>query len=85
MFRLHDKLRRAETGNGASFYTLFSSSLFLGTISRRQVFYEAIKYEKERNAGFISPFGYSAPTVAASVDAICSMEVCCVLSFFLYF
>ncbi|KAF3324987.1 Pheophytinase [Carex littledalei] len=71
---LHDKLRRAETRNGASFYTLFSSSLFLGTISRRQVFYEAIKYEKERNAGFISPFGYSAPTVGASVDAICSME-----------
>ncbi|KAJ4803865.1 alpha/beta-Hydrolases superfamily protein [Rhynchospora pubera] len=71
---LHDKLRRVETGNGTSFYTLFSSSLFLGTISRRRVFYEAIKYEKERNAGFISPFGYSAPTVTASVDAICSME-----------
>ncbi|KAK3009811.1 hypothetical protein RJ639_013936, partial [Escallonia herrerae] len=39
------------------------------------VFYEAIKYEKERNAGFLSPFGYSAATVAAAADTVCSMEV----------
>lgn len=32
-------------------------------------------YEKERNAGFLSPFGYSAATVAAAIDAVCSMEV----------
>ncbi|KAJ0043202.1 hypothetical protein Pint_17260 [Pistacia integerrima] len=39
-----------------------------------RVHYEAIKYEKERNAGFLSPFGYSAVTVAAAADAVCSME-----------
>ncbi|KAJ3692767.1 hypothetical protein LUZ60_011862 [Juncus effusus] len=71
---LHDKLRIADRGNGASFSVLFGPSIFLGTISKRRVFYEAIKYEKERNAGFISPFGYSAPTVTFSVDSICSME-----------
>ena len=37
--------------------------------------YEAIKYEKERNAGFLSPFGYSAVSAAAAIDAVCSMEV----------
>lgn len=37
--------------------------------------YEAIVYEKERNAGFLSPFGYSAATIAAAIDAVCSMEV----------
>ncbi|RZR91762.1 hypothetical protein BHM03_00019946 [Ensete ventricosum] len=67
-------LRKAETRKGASFSVLFGSALYFGTISRRRVYYEAIKYEKERNAGFLSPFGYSAPTVAAAVDAVCSME-----------
>ncbi|EFH43875.1 deoxyribodipyrimidine photolyase family protein [Arabidopsis lyrata subsp. lyrata] len=41
---------------------------------RRSVHYEAIEYEKERNAGFISPFGYSAATVSAATDAVRSME-----------
>ncbi|KAK2975852.1 hypothetical protein RJ640_022869, partial [Escallonia rubra] len=72
---IHEKLRNAESREGASFGTLFGSALHLGIISRRRVFYEAIKYEKERNAGFISPFGYSAATVAAAADTVCSMEV----------
>ncbi|XP_074561653.1 uncharacterized protein LOC141817941 isoform X2 [Curcuma longa] len=72
--QLHDKLRNTESRKGASFRALFGSALYLGIISRRRVYYEAIKYEKERNAGFLSPFGYSAPTVAAAVDAVCSME-----------
>lgn len=68
-------MRNTESRKGASFRALFGSALYLGIISRRRVYYEAIKYEKERNAGFLSPFGYSAPTVAAAVDAVCSMEV----------
>ncbi|XP_042384079.1 uncharacterized protein LOC121976138 isoform X1 [Zingiber officinale] len=72
--QLHDKLRNTESRKGASFRALFGSALYLGIISRRRVYYEAIKYEKERNAGFLSPFGYSAPTVAAAIDAVCSME-----------
>ncbi|KAF9617147.1 hypothetical protein IFM89_034298 [Coptis chinensis] len=71
---VHEKLRSAESRNGASFGALFSSVLSLGIISRRKVYYEAIKYEKERNAGFLSPFGYSAATVAAAADTVCLME-----------
>ncbi|KAL6004875.1 hypothetical protein ACLOJK_005431 [Asimina triloba] len=71
---VHEKLRSAESRNGASFHALFGSALSLGIISRRRVLYEAIKYEKERNAGFLSPFGYSAATVAAAVDGVKSME-----------
>ncbi|XP_054811010.1 uncharacterized protein LOC129312411 [Prosopis cineraria] len=71
---VHEKVRAAESRDGASFIGLFSAALCLGIISRRRVHFEAIKYEKERNAGFISPFGYSAATIAAAVDAVCSME-----------
>lgn len=72
---MHEKLRHAESREGASFGTLFGPALCLGIISRRRVHYEAIKYEKERNGGFMSPFGYSAATVAAVADTVCSMEV----------
>ncbi|KAL5744368.1 hypothetical protein ACOSQ2_027484 [Xanthoceras sorbifolium] len=71
---VHEKLRNAESRDGASFFALFGPALCLGIISRRRVHYEAIKYEKERNAGFLSPFGYSATTVAAAAAAVCSME-----------
>lgn len=73
--RVHDKLRASENRNGASFNALFGSAISLGIISRRRVHYEAIKYEKERKAGFLSPFGYSAATIAAAVEAVCSKEV----------
>ncbi|KAM7491732.1 hypothetical protein LguiA_034653 [Lonicera macranthoides] len=71
---VHEKLRNAESREGASFGALFGSALHLGTISRRRVHYEAIKYEKERNGGFLSPFGYSAASIAAAADTVCSME-----------
>ncbi|GAV64864.1 DNA_photolyase domain-containing protein/Abhydrolase_6 domain-containing protein [Cephalotus follicularis] len=71
---LHERLRGYESREGASFLAFFGPALCLGIISRRRVYVEAIKYEKERNAGFVSPFGYSATTVAAAADAVCSME-----------
>ncbi|GMY07764.1 cryptochrome dash, chloroplastic/mitochondrial [Fagus crenata] len=71
---VHGRVRNAETRDGASFTTLFGPALCLGILSRRKVHYDAIKYEKDRNAGFLSPFGYSAATIAAAVDAVCSME-----------
>ncbi|XP_057456991.1 uncharacterized protein LOC130747947 isoform X2 [Lotus japonicus] len=71
---VHEKVRSYESRNGASFIGLFGPALSLGIISRRRVYYEAIKYEKERNAGFLSPFGYSAVTIAAAIDAVCSKE-----------
>ncbi|KAK1307054.1 Blue-light photoreceptor PHR2 [Acorus calamus] len=71
---VHEKLRMAETREGASFGALFGAAIGLGIISRRRVYFEAIKYERERNAGFLSPFGYSAATVAAAIDTVCSKE-----------
>ncbi|KAL5728129.1 hypothetical protein ACHQM5_001251 [Ranunculus cassubicifolius] len=71
---VHEKLRNAESRSGASFGALFRSALSLGIISRRKVFYESIKYERERNGGFLSPFGYSSPTAAAAADTVASME-----------
>ncbi|OEL19972.1 hypothetical protein BAE44_0019005 [Dichanthelium oligosanthes] len=71
---LHDKVRLSETRDGVSFYTLFGPAIQLGVISRRKAYNDTIQYEKDRNAGFLSPFGYSTPTVKAAVDAICSME-----------
>ena len=68
-------MRNAEAREGASFAKLFGPALSLGIVSRRRVHYEAIKYEKERNAGFFSPFGYSTISAAAAIDAVCSMEV----------
>ncbi|KAG7037624.1 Pheophytinase, chloroplastic, partial [Cucurbita argyrosperma subsp. argyrosperma] len=71
---LHEMVRNSESRDGASFIKLFGPAIHLGMISKRRVHYEAIKYEKERNAGFLSPFGYSAGTVAAAVDAVLSSE-----------
>ncbi|CAN1842703.1 Pheophytinase, chloroplastic [Linum perenne] len=71
---LHAKLRSAETRDGASFPALFGPALSLGIISRRKVYTEAIRYDRERNGGFRSPFGYSTVTIAAAVNAVCSME-----------
>ncbi|KAL3645222.1 hypothetical protein CASFOL_010402 [Castilleja foliolosa] len=71
---VHEKLRLAEKREGASFHVLFGSALLLGIISRRRVYFEAIKYEKERNGGFLSPFGYSTATVAATINTVFSME-----------
>lgn len=77
---LHDKLRISERRRGTSFSALFGCALSLGVLSRRRVFFETIKYEKERNAGFLSPFGYSIFTVAAAVEAVKSMEWYALLS-----
>ncbi|CAN0902562.1 Cryptochrome DASH, chloroplastic/mitochondrial [Linum grandiflorum] len=71
---VHAKLRSAETRDGASFPALFGPALSLGIISRRKVYTEAIRYDRERNGGFQSPFGYSTATIAAAVNAVSSME-----------
>ncbi|KAF6152606.1 hypothetical protein GIB67_013053 [Kingdonia uniflora] len=71
---VHEKLRVTESRYGASFGALFGSAIFLGIVSRRRVYYEAIKYERDRNAGFLSPFGFSASSVATAADTVCSME-----------
>lgn len=37
--------------------------------------FEALQYEKDRNGGRLSPFGYSSFTVGAAVDDVKAMEV----------
>ncbi|KAM6582164.1 hypothetical protein CsatB_009166 [Cannabis sativa] len=71
---VHERVRYTESREGASFIELFGPALSLGIVSRRRVHYEAIKYEKERNAGFLSPFGYSTVSATAAINAVCSME-----------
>ncbi|KAI3712569.1 hypothetical protein L1987_71128 [Smallanthus sonchifolius] len=71
---VHERLRNAETREGASFGFLFGPILQLGVVSRRRIYDETIKYEKDRNGGFLSPFGYSSFTIAAAADHVCSRE-----------
>ncbi|XP_076957579.1 uncharacterized protein LOC143633116 [Bidens hawaiensis] len=71
---LHEKLRIFETREGASFGFLFGPILQLGVVSRRRVYDETIKYEKDRNGGLLSPFGYSCFTTASVADHVCSRE-----------
>lgn len=71
---VHDRVRATETRPGASFRALFGCALSLGAISRRRVYHEAIKYERERNAGWLSPLGYSVFTVSAAVEDSISSE-----------
>ncbi|KAI4320063.1 hypothetical protein MLD38_033582 [Melastoma candidum] len=69
---VHAEVRKARD-RGSSFYALFGPSLMLGILSRRRVYSEAVRYEKE-GAGSLSPFGYSVATIAAATDAVCSIE-----------
>ncbi|XP_050387503.1 uncharacterized protein LOC126803813 [Argentina anserina] len=71
--KVHERMPYAESRDGASFNTLFGTALSLGILSRRRVYFEAIKHNKERNRGFLSPFG-SGATISAAVDSVCSME-----------
>lgn len=73
--RVYEHIWEMEKKPGASFRALFGTSLALGTISRRRVLFEALKYEKERNGGRLSPFGFSTFTVEAAVADVKSMEV----------
>jgi hypothetical protein len=61
---------------GSSFRSLFGYSLMLGTISRRRFYHEALEYEKARNGGLPSPFGFSTFTAKAVVQEVKSAEVC---------
>ncbi|MCO5548436.1 hypothetical protein L7F22_001892 [Adiantum nelumboides] len=73
---IYDTVSEAEYNGprGSSFRTLFANSLALGTLSRRRVYYEAFEYEKDRNGGWSSPFGFSTFTAKAAVDDVKSSE-----------
>ncbi|KAG0628795.1 hypothetical protein M758_1G053600 [Ceratodon purpureus] len=71
---VYEHIWEMEKKPGASFRKLFGSALALGTISRRRVMFEALQYEKDRNGGRLSPFGYSTSTVGAAVGDVKAME-----------
>lgn len=74
--KVHEAVMDAESKGprGTSFRTLFGSALTLGTISRRRVYHEAFEYEKARNGGLASPFGFSTFTATAAVQEVKSAE-----------
>lgn len=67
-------LEGREARKGASFRLLFGHALALGSISRRTVYYKALEYEKARNGGRSSPFGFSTLTAAAAIQDMKSIE-----------
>lgn len=73
--RMYQHIMKLENRPGASFRAIFNRALELGTLSRRRVYHEAIKYERERNGGRLSPFGLSSFTAAAAIEDVKSIEV----------
>ncbi|XP_024370701.1 uncharacterized protein [Physcomitrium patens] len=71
---VYEHIWEMEKKPGASFRKLFASSLALGTISRRRVIFEALQYERDRNGGRLSPFGFSTFTVGNAVGDVKAME-----------
>lgn len=79
--RMYQHIMKLENRPGASFRAIFNRALELGTLSRRRVYHEAIKYERERNGGRLSPFGLSSFTAAAAIEDVKSIEVSILLFF----
>eukprot|EP00250_Pteridium_aquilinum_P010449 c19396_g1_i1 orf=104-2725(+) len=73
---VHEAVFEAESEGprGVSFRTLFGNALTLGTLSHRRIYQEAFEYEKARNGGWSSPFGFSTFTAAAAVQEVKSAE-----------
>jgi hypothetical protein len=72
---MYEQIQELEKRPGSSFRAIFNKALELGTLSRRRVYYEVMKYEQERGGGHFSPFGLSAFTASAAVEDVKSIEV----------
>ncbi|KAG0573379.1 hypothetical protein KC19_VG173400 [Ceratodon purpureus] len=55
--RIYEQILELEKRSGASFRAIFNRVLELGTLSRRRVYYEVVKYERDRGRSYVSPFG----------------------------
>lgn len=73
--RMYEHIQELEKRPGASFRAIFNRALELGTLSRRRVYYEVMKCERERGGGLISPFGLSTFTASAALQDVKSIEV----------
>lgn len=65
----------AESRPGASFPNLFSDAMSLGLMSPRWALNETMEYERQRNGGRLSPFGFSTFTGKAAVHTLQANEV----------
>ena len=65
----------AESRPGGSFSNLFSDAMSLGLISPRRALNETVEYERQRNGGRLSPFGFSTFTGKAAVHTLEANEV----------
>lgn len=72
---MYEQIQELERRPGASFRAIFNRALELGILSRRRVHYEAMKYERGRGGGHVSPFGLSTSTASAAVEDVKSIEV----------
>ncbi|KAH7291798.1 hypothetical protein KP509_29G036100 [Ceratopteris richardii] len=74
--QIYERVSEAEYEGprGGSFRRLFGNSLTLGTISGRRIYYEAFEYEKARNGGWASPFGFGTFTAIAAAKYVESSE-----------
>lgn len=63
---MYSLVRELETRPLTSFPAIFGEALAVGWLSRRRVYHEALKYEKDRSGGRLSPFGFSAVTAEVS-------------------
>ncbi|XP_024379192.1 uncharacterized protein [Physcomitrium patens] len=71
---MYEHIQELEKRPGASFRAIFNRALELGTLSRRRVYYEVMKCERERGGGLISPFGLSTFTASAALQDVKSIE-----------
>jgi len=72
---MYEHIQELERRPGSSFRAIFNRALELGTLSRRRVYHEVMKYERDRGGGHVSPFGMSTFTASAAVEDIKSIEV----------
>lgn len=65
-YRMYSLVRELEARPLTSFPAIFGEALAAGWLSRRRVYHEALRYERERSGGRLSPFGFSALTAEVS-------------------
>ncbi|GAQ88572.1 DNA photolyase [Klebsormidium nitens] len=66
-YRMYSLVRELEARPLTSFPAIFGEALAAGWLSRRRVYAEALRYERDRSGGRLSPFGFSALTAEAAV------------------
>lgn len=69
------RIQELEKRPGSSFIAIFDRALELGIISRRRVYYEAMKYERNRRSSSGSLLGFSKFSNSTAAEDVKSIEV----------